>query len=78
MWRGSYRWSHVVRGVGQLAKRDYPSKMLDAMEFVVCYLPGEELVATAYEARPTLFWCTWMYETTNETDPQPPIWRKPC
>lgn len=48
------------------------------MSFVVCYLPGEELVATAYEARPTLFWCTWMYETTNETEPQLPIWRKPC
>jgi DNA recombination protein RmuC len=46
----------VASHVAQLAKRDYPSKLPDAMEFLVCYLPGEELVAAAYEARPTLFY----------------------
>lgn len=46
----------VTSHVAALAKRDYPSKLPDAMEFVVCYLPGEELVAAAYEARPALFY----------------------
>jgi DNA recombination protein RmuC len=43
--------SHVT----ELAKRDYPSKLPDAMDFVVCYVPSDELVAAAYEARPALF-----------------------
>lgn len=46
----------VASHVAALAKRDYPSELPDAMEFVVCYLPGEELVAAAYEARPALFY----------------------
>ena len=44
--------AHVV----DLAKRDYPSQLPDAMDFVVCYVPSEELLAAAYEAHPTLFY----------------------
>jgi DNA recombination protein RmuC len=46
----------VASHVGQLAKRDYPAKLPDAMDFLVCYVPSEELLAAAYEARPTLFY----------------------
>jgi DNA recombination protein RmuC len=46
----------VASHVSQLAKRDYPAKLPDAMDFLVCYVPSEELLAAAYEARPTLFY----------------------
>jgi DNA recombination protein RmuC len=46
----------VASHVAQLAQRDYPAKLPDAMEFLVCYLPGEELVTAACEARPNLFY----------------------
>jgi hypothetical protein len=43
----------VASHVSQLAKRDYPAQLPDAMDFLVCYVPSEELLAAAYEARPT-------------------------
>jgi DNA recombination protein RmuC len=46
----------VASHVTALAKRDYPAKLPDAMDFLVCYVPSEELLAAAYEARPTLFY----------------------
>lgn len=51
----------VASHVAKLAKRDYPAQLPDAMEFLVCYLPGDELVTAAYEARPSLF-----YEAAND------------
>ena len=46
----------VASHVTQLAKRDYPAKLPDAMDFLVCYVPSEELLAAAYQVRPTLFY----------------------
>ena len=46
----------VASHVSQLAKRDYPAKLPDAMDFLVCYVPSEELLAAAYESRPILFY----------------------
>jgi DNA recombination protein RmuC len=46
----------VASHVSQLAQRDYPAKLPDAMDFIVCYVPSEELLAAAYDARPTLFY----------------------
>lgn len=39
-----------------LAKRDYPSKLPGSLGFVVCYVPSEDLLTAAYEARPALFY----------------------
>jgi len=51
----------VAMHVDQLAKRNYPSKLPGALDFVVCFVPSEELLAGAYEARPALF-----YEAVRE------------
>jgi DNA recombination protein RmuC len=40
----------VASHVSQLAKRDYPAQLPDAMDFLVCYVPSEELLAAAYDA----------------------------
>jgi DNA recombination protein RmuC len=42
--------------VTTLARRDYPSKLAESLGFTVCYVPGEDLLAAAYEARPALFY----------------------
>jgi DNA recombination protein RmuC len=39
-----------------LARRDYPSKLPGSLGFVVCYVPSEDLLTAAYEARPALFY----------------------
>jgi DNA recombination protein RmuC len=46
----------VAMHVTDLAQRDYPSQLPDGMDFVVCFVPSEELLAAAYEARPPLFY----------------------
>jgi DNA recombination protein RmuC len=40
--------------IADLASRNYPSKIKDAIDFTVCFVPGDNLLATAYEHRPTL------------------------
>ena len=42
--------------VHQLAKRDYTSKLPGALDFIVCYVPSDDLLTAAYEARPNLFY----------------------
>jgi DNA recombination protein RmuC len=42
--------------VSSLAKRDYPAKLPESLSFVICYVPSEDLLAAAYEARPGLFY----------------------
>ena len=44
----------VTGMIADLASRDYPSKIKDAVDFTVCFVPGDNLLATAYEHRPTL------------------------
>jgi DNA recombination protein RmuC len=44
----------VTAMIADLATRDYPSKIKDAVDFTVCFVPGDNLLATAYEHRPTL------------------------
>ena len=44
----------VTGMITDLANRDYPSKIKDAIDFTVCFVPGDNLLATAYEHRPTL------------------------
>src|SRR2546429_3303363 len=46
----------VSSPVSQLSKLDYPAKLPDAMDFLVCYVPIEELLTAAYELRPALFY----------------------
>ena len=46
----------VAKHVSELARRDYPSKVQGAIDFTVCFVPGEDLLAAAYEARPGLFY----------------------
>jgi DNA recombination protein RmuC len=46
----------VASHVAELVKRDYPSHLPDAMDFIVCFVPSEELLAAAYEAHPALFY----------------------
>ena len=46
----------VGKHVGELARRDYPSKIKGAIDFTVCFVPGEDLLAAAYEERPGLFY----------------------
>ena len=40
--------------IADLASRDYPSKIKDAIDFTVCFVPGDNLLATAFEHRPAL------------------------
>ena len=44
----------VTGMIADLASRDYPSKIKDAIDLTVCFVPGDNLLATAYERRPTL------------------------
>jgi DNA recombination protein RmuC len=46
----------VGKHVSELARRDYPSKVKGAIDFTVCFVPGEDLLAAAYEERPGLFY----------------------
>jgi DNA recombination protein RmuC len=46
----------VASHVAALAKRDYTSKLPDALDFIVCYVPSDDLLTAAYEARPNLFY----------------------
>ena len=46
----------VGKHITYLARRDYPSKVEGAIDFTVCFVPGEDLLAAAYEARPSLFY----------------------
>lgn len=46
----------VAGHVSTLAKRDYPSKIKDAIDFTVCFVPAEDLLSAAYEHRPELFY----------------------
>ena len=42
--------------VTALAKRDYPTKVPGSLGFATCYVPSEDLLTAAYEARPGLFY----------------------
>lgn len=42
--------------VAALAKRDYPAKLPGSLGFAVCYVPSDDVLAAAYEARPGLFY----------------------
>ena len=44
----------VLRHVVGLAERDYPSKVADAIDFTVCFVPADDLLAAAYEQDPGL------------------------
>jgi DNA recombination protein RmuC len=46
----------VAGHVTVLAKRDYPAKIKDAIDFTVCFVPAEDLLAAAYAERPELFY----------------------
>lgn len=46
----------VSRHVTELGQRDYPSKVEGAINFTVCFVPGEDLLAAAYEEQPSLFY----------------------
>ena len=46
----------VAGHVSVLAKRDYPSKVKDAIDFTVCFVPAEDLLAAACHERPELFY----------------------
>lgn len=39
-----------------LAKRDYPAKIKDAINFTVCFVPADDLLAAACAERPELFY----------------------
>jgi DNA recombination protein RmuC len=46
----------VAGHVSVLAKRDYPSKIKDAVDFTVCFVPAEDLLSAAGNERPELFY----------------------
>lgn len=46
----------VAGHVSVLAKRDYPSKVKDAVDFTVCFVPAEDLLSAACNERPELFY----------------------
>jgi len=46
----------VAGHVSVLAKRDYPSKIKDAIDFTVCFVPAEDLLAAACHEHPELFY----------------------
>jgi DNA recombination protein RmuC len=46
----------VAGHVSVLAKRDYPAKIKDAIDFTVCFVPAEDLLSAAYEQHPELFY----------------------
>lgn len=46
----------VAGHVAELARRDYPSEIKDSINFTVCFVPAEDLLATAYEEQPGLFY----------------------
>jgi DNA recombination protein RmuC len=46
----------VAGHVSALAKRDYPSKIKNAIDFTVCFVPAEDLLAAAHKERPELFY----------------------
>ena len=46
----------VAGHVSVLAKRDYPSKIKDAIDFTVCFVPAEDLLSAACNERPELFY----------------------
>ena len=39
-----------------LAKRDYPGKIKGSIDFTVCFVPAEDLLAAAYREHPGLFY----------------------
>lgn len=45
----------VLRHVAGLAERDYPSKVADAIDFTVCFVPADDLLTAAYDQDPSLF-----------------------
>jgi DNA recombination protein RmuC len=45
----------VAAHVSALAKRDYPSKVKGSINFVVCFVPAEDLLVAAYKEQPSLF-----------------------
>src|SRR5580704_14138238 len=46
----------VAGHVTVLARRDYPSKIKDAINFTVCFVPADDLLAAASKERPELFY----------------------
>jgi len=46
----------VAGHVAVLAKRDYPAKIKDAVNFTVCFVPADDLLAAACAERPELFY----------------------
>src|SRR3984885_5196470 len=46
----------VAGHVTALAKRDYPAKIKDAINFTVCFVPADDLLAAACAERPELFY----------------------
>ena len=46
----------VAGHVSALARRDYPSKIKDAINFTVCFVPADDLLAAACKERPELFY----------------------
>lgn len=42
--------------VSALAKRDYPGKIKGSIDFTVCFVPAEDLLAAAYREHPGLFY----------------------
>jgi len=46
----------VAGHVSVLAKRDYPSRIKNAIDFTVCFVPAEDLLSAAYTSAPSLFY----------------------
>lgn len=46
----------VAGHVSALAKRDYPAKISGSIDFTVCFVPAEDLLAAAYAEHPALFY----------------------
>ena len=46
----------VAGHVSVLAKRDYPAKIKDALNFTVCFVPADDLLSAACQERPELFY----------------------
>ncbi len=46
----------VAGHVSALAKRDYPAKISGSIDFTVCFVPAEDLLAAAYAEQPGLFY----------------------
>ena len=46
----------VAGHVSVLAKRDYPAKIKDAIDFTVCFVPADDLLSAASKERPELFY----------------------